>query len=333
LMEAADLRLVLSHKTASNAPLALATCNVLDPTGYGRVLRDEQHKVIAIREQRDLENDDQRAIREINPGIYVAEVGWLRDALAGLEAKNAQGELYMTDIVERAAKGGERVTAIDARESVLFGVNDRVQLFEAEKRMHRRIRAKHQRAGVTVRGGTRQSLFRHFHGRSSLATWLRAVLAQRHIDRIRASRRVEPLPEDESPRAIASRPETVDPERRRYLALIERALAGAVAALAARDRLRLGCYYAQGMTLAKLGQLLGEHEATVSRHLARTRRIIREDIERQLRLEGLGDAEMAQCLESVLDDAGPIDLSRMLASGSERKESEADRSLLRRGTL
>jgi len=153
LMEAADLRLVLSHKTASNAPLALATCNVLDPTGYGRVLRDEQHKVIAIREQRDLENDDQRAIREINPGIYVAEVGWLRDALAGLEAKNAQGELYMTDIVERAAKGGERVTAIDARESVLFGVNDRVQLFEAEKRMHRRIRAKHQRAGVTVRGG------------------------------------------------------------------------------------------------------------------------------------------------------------------------------------
>ena len=81
------------------------------------------------------------------------------------------------------------------------------------------------------------------------------------------------------------------------------------------------------------GQLLGEHEATVSRHLARTRRIIREDIERQLRLEGLGDAEMAQCLESVLDDAGPIDLSRMLASGEARKKSEADRSLLRRGTL
>jgi len=187
--------------------------------------------------------------------------------------------------------------------------------------------------GITVRGGERQSLFRHFHGRSSLATWLRAVLAQRHIDRIRANRRVEPLPDDESPRAIASRPATVDPERRRYLALVERALARAVAGLAARDRLRLGCYYAQGMKLAKLGQLLGEHEATVSRHLARTRRIIREDIERQLRLEGLGDAEMAQCLESVLDDAGPIDLSRMLANGGARKESEADRSLLRRGTL
>ena len=187
--------------------------------------------------------------------------------------------------------------------------------------------------GISDRGRERQSLFRHFHGRSTLATWLRAVLAQRHVDRIRATRRLEPLPDDESPKAIASRPVPVDLERPRYLALIERALARAVAGLAARDRLRLGCYYAQSMTLAKIGQMLSEHEATVSRHLSRTRRTIREEIERQLRLEGLGDAEMAQCLESVLDDAGPIDLNRMLAGSDARKESEADRSVLRRGTL
>jgi len=153
LIEAADLRLVLEHKKASQAPLAIATCVVADPTGYGRIIRDERRKVVAIREQRDLENDDQRAIQEINPGIYVADAHWLVAALGELDAKNAQGELYMTDIVERAAKRGEDVTGIDARESVLFGVNDRVQLFEAEKRMHRRIRAKHQRNGVTVRGG------------------------------------------------------------------------------------------------------------------------------------------------------------------------------------
>jgi bifunctional UDP-N-acetylglucosamine pyrophosphorylase/glucosamine-1-phosphate N-acetyltransferase len=153
LIEAADLRLVMEHKKASHAPLAIATCMVADPTGYGRIIRDERRKVVAIREQRDLENDDQRAIREINPGIYVAQITWLRAMLESLEAKNAQGELYMTDVVERASKRGEHVTAIDAREAVLFGVNDRVQLFEAEKRMHRRIRAKHQRAGVTVRGG------------------------------------------------------------------------------------------------------------------------------------------------------------------------------------
>ena len=153
LIEAADLRLVLEHRKASHGSLAIATCKVADPTGYGRIIRDERRVVVAIREQRDLENDDQRAIQEINPGIYVAQVAWLREMLASLEPKNAQGELYMTDVVERAAKRGEHVTAIDARESVLFGVNDRVQLFEAEKRMHRRIRAKHQRAGVTVRGG------------------------------------------------------------------------------------------------------------------------------------------------------------------------------------
>jgi RNA polymerase sigma-70 factor (ECF subfamily) len=187
--------------------------------------------------------------------------------------------------------------------------------------------------GISDRGAGRQSLFRHFHGRSSLATWLRAVLAQRHVDRIRATRRLEPLPDDESPRAVPSRSEPADPERPRYVALIERALTRALAGLAARDRLRLGCYYAQGMTLASIGKLLKEHEATVSRHLSRTRRIIREDIERQLRLEGLGEAEMAQCLESVLDDAGPIDLSRMLVEGEARKESEPDRSVLRRGTL
>jgi RNA polymerase sigma-70 factor (ECF subfamily) len=187
--------------------------------------------------------------------------------------------------------------------------------------------------GITDRGGGRQSLFRYFHGRSSLATWLRAVLAQRHVDLIRANRRVEPLPDDESPQAIASPSQPGDPERPRYLALIEHALTRAVAGLDSRDRLRLACYYAQGMTLAKIGQLLSEHEATVSRHLSRTRRIIREDIEHQMRLEGLGDAEMAQCFECVVDDAGPIDLSRMLASDGTRKESKADRSVLRRGTL
>jgi hypothetical protein len=83
------------------------------------------------------------------------------------------------------------------------------------------------------------------------------------------------------------------------------------------------------MTMARIGRLLGEHEATVSRHLTRTRRVIREDIERQLRLDGLGEAEMAECFASVLDDAGAIDLSRMFASDQPRKKSEQDRSLRR----
>src|SRR5713226_2107978 len=59
--------------------------------------------------------------------------------------------------------------------------------------------------GLRSGGDTRQSLFRYFHGRSSLTTWLRAVLAQRHVDRIRAQRRVEPLPERDEPTEIPAR--------------------------------------------------------------------------------------------------------------------------------
>src|SRR5437773_4510194 len=98
--------------------------------------------------------------------------------------------------------------------------------------------------GLDDRGKGRQSLFRYFHGRSSLATWLRAVLAQRHVDRLRAQRRLEPLLDDdegcyESARdgarsgAGAAEPAVVD--RSRYLALLGGALGRAVGRLAARD--------------------------------------------------------------------------------------------------
>ena len=126
--------------------------------------------------------------------------------------------------------------------------------------------------------------FGYFHGRSSLSTWLRAVLAQRQVDRVRARRHDAPLDDDDSSAAVTTSPQP-DPERSRYLALIERALTAAIAALAARDRLRLASYYTNGMTLAETGRLLGEHEATVSRHLARTRRMIRERVEQHLRVE------------------------------------------------
>ena len=168
----------------------------------------------------------------------------------------------------------------------------------------------------------RRSLFRYFHGRSSLATWLRAVLAQRHVDRLRAGRRFEPLPdEDRSGAAVVSpEPRPHNPERPRYLALLGRALAAALARLAARDRLRLGCYYAEGLTLAQIGRLVGEHEATVSRHLARARRTIRDDIERQLRNEDMTDTEISECFECAMEDPGPIDVTAALESSAAARD-------------
>src|SRR5262245_22772051 len=124
--------------------------------------------------------------------------------------------------------------------------------------------------GLSEKGGVRQSLFRYFHGRSSLATWLRAVLAQRHIDRLRSGRRLESLPEEDgSVGAAVTRAVASDPSRDRYVTLVRDALTRAIGELEPRDRLRLACYYAQDMTLAQIGRLVGEHEATVSRNLAR----------------------------------------------------------------
>jgi RNA polymerase sigma-70 factor (ECF subfamily) len=181
--------------------------------------------------------------------------------------------------------------------------------------------------GMAERDGQRQSLFKYFHGRSSLATWLRAVLARRHVDRVRIVRRLDALPADDSSAALAAPETPPDPDRRRHATLLEAALERALSRIGARDRLRLGCYYAQEMTLAEIGRLLGEHEATVSRHLSRTRRDLRAEIERCLRLEeGLNDARIAACFASVADDAGTVDLQELLATAGERKETGRDRS-------
>jgi RNA polymerase sigma-70 factor (ECF subfamily) len=182
--------------------------------------------------------------------------------------------------------------------------------------------------GLGQRGGDgQQPLFRYFHGRSSLATWLRAVLAQRHVDRQRTLRRTEPLPDEESAAALSVPARSFDPGRRRSLDLLRRALTAAVAALVPRDRLRLACYYAQDLTLAQTGRLLGEHEATASRQLARTRKQLRESVERRLHVDaGLSRAEIAECFADISADAGTLDLDRLLGVAPDGKESSPDRS-------
>jgi len=163
--------------------------------------------------------------------------------------------------------------------------------------------------GIKTADGERQSLFRYYQGRSSLATWLRAVLAQRYVDRVRVKRKTESLPDEER----ADNSVEPDPERTRYVVLVRQALGRAVAALTSRDRLRLGCYYIQELTLAETGRVMQESEATSSRSLARSRKTIRRDIERQLRDEArLNDDQIAECFASVADDPGPLDLKQVI---------------------
>jgi RNA polymerase sigma factor (sigma-70 family) len=172
-----------------------------------------------------------------------------------------------------------------------------------------------------------RSLFRYFHGRSSLKTWLRAVLARRHIDGIRAGRRFESLDGDESKNSAAQKLPRVstplaDPHRERYIALFVRALQAALASLDPRDERRLRLYYAEEQTLAQIGKQLGEHESSVSRNLDRIRLALRRTVEETLRNgcpavngfaaePGLSDAQISLCFEYASADAS-FDLENLL---------------------
>jgi len=164
----------------------------------------------------------------------------------------------------------------------------------------------------------RRSLFDYFHGRSKLSTWLRAVLAQRYVDSLRAAKRFESLdaaehPADHRLEISAPSPHDVpDPDRERYLAALQTALTEALGALEPRDRLRLACYYADERTLAEIGRMLGEHEATVSRKLQRTLRRLRKQVEQALRERSrLSPAQVALCFEYATQE-WPYDLTGAL---------------------
>ncbi len=157
LVLAGDLALVL--RALGDKPeaggLALATCSLLEPTGYGRVLRDGSGEILAIREHKDLANEAERRVTEINPGIYLASAAFLREALASLKPTNAQGELYVTDIVAFARARGEKILGVPSAAEVLEGVNDLGQLVAVERVMYERIARSWRSLGATVRPGAR----------------------------------------------------------------------------------------------------------------------------------------------------------------------------------
>jgi RNA polymerase sigma-70 factor, ECF subfamily len=166
--------------------------------------------------------------------------------------------------------------------------------------------------GLTSREGERRSLFRHFHARSRLTTWLRAVLAQRYVDRVRGRRRFDPLPEEEAAGALQARP-VATAEESRFAGLIEKVLVAALAALAPRDRLRVSMYYVHSLTLAEIGRLFGDHEATVSRQLLRTRQALRASMAERLRDEhGLNESAIDECFRAAMRDPGTLDLSELV---------------------
>ena len=122
--------------------LAIVTATPDDPTGYGRVVRDGRGNVTGIVEQKDATKEELE-IDEVNAGIYAAPASFMRAAMIGLEAKNAQGEYYLTDVVAHAGRT-VGVSAVEAEARDVAGVNDREQLADAEATMRARINRRWQ---------------------------------------------------------------------------------------------------------------------------------------------------------------------------------------------
>ena len=141
--------LVGAHVAAGNA-LTVLTAEVADPTGLGRIVRGEAGAVRAIVEERDA-TDEQRAIREINAGVYVGDAATLRRTLARIGADNDQGEQYVTDVLGMLAAEGAPVGGFRAEDpDDVLGCNDQRELAERRRMLNDRVLDDLMRAGVTV---------------------------------------------------------------------------------------------------------------------------------------------------------------------------------------
>ena len=258
---------------------------------------------------------DSGAVAKYIDSLHADELGL---AVACAAGQDAPWEHFITTyrpVLYRAARAltGDEATArelADALWAELYGVGGTRASLEA--------------------GTERRSLLDYFHGRSQLSTWLRSVLAQRHVDLVRTHRRTEPLDplgndDGEGERRPAGRrtpvaeTETVDLDRSRYVTIFQQVLRAAVASLDPQDRLRLSCYYAQDLTLAETGQVLDEHEATVSRRLSKVRRALRTEIERMLTNDhSLTSAEVELCYRYATEESA-VDLGMLSAQDSQSR--------------
>ena len=150
LLDSGTLTALIATHSSEPAAVTVLTTTVPDSTGYGRILRTQDGEVIAIVEETDA-TPQQRAIREVNAGIYAFDIAELRSALSRLSSDNAQHELYLTDVISIVRADGHAVHANHVDDAaVVAGVNDRVQLSDLAAELNRRIVATHQRSGVTI---------------------------------------------------------------------------------------------------------------------------------------------------------------------------------------
>ena len=147
LLEPSSISALIATRRAAGAPIALAAFHAEDPTGYGRVELSEEGRAVRIVEERDA-TDEGRANDLVNAGLYAVDRAWLTGALETLAPSAASGEVYLTDLVARAAAEGTPAPVLLGSGIDLEGVNDRRQFADAAAALRERINAAHLERGV-----------------------------------------------------------------------------------------------------------------------------------------------------------------------------------------
>jgi bifunctional UDP-N-acetylglucosamine pyrophosphorylase/glucosamine-1-phosphate N-acetyltransferase len=153
LLTAATITALVAQRRADRAAICLATTRPEDPEGYGRIVRDRAG-VAGIVEEKDATKAE-RAIEEVNAGLYAFDATWLRARIGALRPSPVSGEIYLTDLVALARADGRAVTALEVEDEMeLAGINDRVQLATVEADLRWRILESHLLAGVSMEDPT-----------------------------------------------------------------------------------------------------------------------------------------------------------------------------------
>lgn len=150
LLEGQELKKFYNAHLEAGAAVSVLTAETDAPFGYGRILRDGDGQVVGIVEEKDA-TSEQKQIKEINTGIYCAQLPLLFELLAKLSNNNAQGEYYLTDILTKSREQGKTIAGIKTTDfDMVMGINSRRQLALAEAVMRQRVLAKLMDAGVTI---------------------------------------------------------------------------------------------------------------------------------------------------------------------------------------